>query len=267
MLSEQTLPGPSLLLTKKMVSAVILAIVYLGTMLVLFLHASDGVFEPTLLLPVMNTLFAGAIPIGVSIIAMRTYLRGGRNSILFMSCGLMTFGLAAILAGWLVGGPQGPNVNVTVYNAGALLGGIFHVLSVFFVLKNKAPAASAVRKKANLILVCSGVFTSLLCITLATMQGITPIFFIQGTGPTFLRQLVCWSAAILYFLSALFLMKTFKQEQRPFYFWYGMALIMISLGLIAACIQPSVGSPMGWLNRAGHYIAGIYAMAAIWCRR
>jgi hypothetical protein len=76
-------------------------------MLVLFLYASSTVFEPRLLLPAMNTIFAGAIPIGVSIIAMRSYLRGGLNSILFMSCGLMTFGLAAIL-----------------------LGGIFHVLGV-----------------------------------------------------------------------------------------------------------------------------------------
>ena len=40
-----------------------------------------AVFEPPLLLPIMNTIFAGLIPIAVSIIAARTYLFSGLNSL------------------------------------------------------------------------------------------------------------------------------------------------------------------------------------------
>lgn len=263
MLAKQTLAGPNYLLSKKMVVSVVLTITYLGTMLILFLFASTKVFEPTLLLPILNTIFAGALPIVVSIIAMRSYFLGGLKSILFMGCGLMTFGSGAILAGWLIGGSQGPNVNVTIYNVGALLSAVLHALGVVFVLIKETPDTSQERKRSNLIWTCSGIFLFLFYITLATLQGATPLFFVQGTGPTLLRQLVLGSSAILFFLSALFLIKIFKREQKPFYYWYALSLIMISLGLVAAFIQPSVGSPMGWLNRVGHYIAGIYAMAAI----
>ena len=40
---------------------------------------------------------------------------------------MLTFGCGAVLAGWLIGGSQGPNVNVTIYNTGALLGSVFRL--------------------------------------------------------------------------------------------------------------------------------------------
>ena len=250
-------------LSRTMVAAVILTVMYPGMMLILFLDASPRVFEPTLLLPVMNTIFAGALPIIVAIIAMRSYALGGLNSILLMACGLMTFGSGAILAGWLIGGQQGPNVNVTIYNMAALLGAVLHALGVILMLRNETPELSQERIRTRLILTCSAIFIVLTGITVAALQGATAPFFIQGTGPTLLRQCVLGSSALLYFLSALFLIRMFRLEQKPFYYWYGLSLIMLSMGLVAAFLQPSVGSPMGWLNRVGHYIAGIYMMAAI----
>jgi len=101
--------------------AAVFVFLYLGTMIILSLSDLKAVFEPPLLLPIMNTIFAGLIPIAVSIIAARGYLFSGLNSLLFMGCGMMTFGCAAVLAGWLISGQQGPNVNVTIYNTGALL--------------------------------------------------------------------------------------------------------------------------------------------------
>lgn len=263
MLRGQTLPERNRIGPMKMVFAPIFILAYLGTMLILFLYASKVVFEPTLLLPVMNTIFAGMLPIGVAIIGMRAYFFGGRNSILLMSCGLMIFGSGAILAGWLMGGSQGINVNVTIYNVCALLGAISHVMGVVFIVNKESPETSIERKRANLTLICSGIFVFLLCITWATLLGVTPLFFVQETGPTLLRQFVLGVSASLYFLSALFLTILFKREQKPFYYWYAMALVTICLGLVAAIIQPSVGSPMGWLNRVGHYVAGIFAMVAI----
>ncbi|MEI6608489.1 MAG: hypothetical protein WCO53_01955, partial [Deltaproteobacteria bacterium] len=100
--------------------AAVLVFLYFVAMIIMSLADLETVFEPSLLLPIMNTIFAGLIPIAVSIIAARAYLFSGLSSLLFMGCGMMTFGCAAILAGWLISGQQGPNVNVTIYNIGAL---------------------------------------------------------------------------------------------------------------------------------------------------
>lgn len=263
MFAKQSLPGTERLLSTQMLAALGLTLAYPGMMLVLFLYASKVVYEPIFLLPVMNTLFAGALPILAALFALRAYLRVGPNSLLLMASGLISFGCAAILAGWLIGGAQGPNVNVTIYNIGALSGAVLHALGVLSSLRNTLAEINRRRKISRLIWFCSGIFIFLAAVTWAVLQGITPVFFVQGSGPTLLRQVVLGSSAILYFLSALFLIVLFRREQKPFYYWYALSLIMLSLGLVAALIQASVGSPMGWLNRAGHYVAGIYAMVAI----
>jgi PAS domain S-box-containing protein len=251
-------------LSKAMLPAVALTFAYLGLMLVLSLVRPSGVFEPPLLLPILNSIFAGAIPIGVAILAIRSHFRGGHNSILLMGSGFMAFGSAAILAGWLIAGEQGPNVNVTIYNVGALLAAVWHVLGVLLVLRRDPPEASQQRKKAQLLWVLSVSYFVLLGLTLGAWKGLTPLFFSQETGPTFLRQSVLGAATTLYFFASVFLFRLFKREQHPFYFWYALSLGMIALGLVAAFMQPSVGSPMGWLNRFGHYLAGLYALTAVW---
>jgi len=81
--------------------AAVLVLLYLGTMIIMFRSDLKAVFEPPLLLPIMNTIFAGLIPIAVSVIAARTYLYSGLSSFLFMGCGMITFGCGAVLAGWL----------------------------------------------------------------------------------------------------------------------------------------------------------------------
>lgn len=243
--------------------AAILVFLYLVTMIIMALSDLKSIFEPPLLLPIMNTVFAGLIPIAVSIIAARTYLFSGLNSLLFMGCGMMTFGCGAVLAGWLIGGQQGPNVNVTIYNSAALLGSVFHVLGAILTLKKESPETIPERRKFKLILAYAGMFLLVSFLTLATLRDITPPFFIQGVGPTLLRQSVLGTAVALFLLSGLVILRIFTKKKTSFHYWYSLSLDMIALGLIAFFIQKSVGSPIGWLGRSGQYIGGIYALIAV----
>ena len=158
-------------ISTRMVAAAVFAMVYLGAILIAFIYASTKVYEPPLLLPILNTIFAGGIPVIVAIIAMRSYILGGLSSILCMACGLMTFGFGAILAGWLMVGPQGPNINVTIYNMGIFLGGILHAIGIIFILIKETPEMSLHRKRVILILTCFGIFVFLIGVTLAAIQG------------------------------------------------------------------------------------------------
>ncbi|MDL5502358.1 MAG: hypothetical protein QSU88_03990, partial [Candidatus Methanoperedens sp.] len=54
------------------------------------------------------------------------------------------------------------------------------------------------RRKRNLTLAYPGILISIILLTIVSFQGITPPFFLQGTGPTPLRQMVLGTAAVLF---------------------------------------------------------------------
>ena len=55
-------------------------------------------------------------------------------------------------------------------------------------------------------------------LTLVTLWGITPPFFIQGVGPTPLRQSVLGVAVVLFLLSALIIMGSFTKRKLDFHY-------------------------------------------------
>ena len=209
--------------------AAVLVFLYFVAMIIMSLADLETVFEPSLLLPIMNTIFAGLIPIAVSIIAARAYLFSGLSSLLFMGCGMMTFGCAAILAGWLISGQQGPNVNVTIYNIGALLGSVFQIFGAVFTFKKVIPDAMPELRKIKLIMTYTGMILIMFFLTLATFWGVTPPFFIQGVGPTLLRQAVLGTAVAMFLFSALVIMGIFTKRKLDFHYWYSLSLSLIHI--------------------------------------
>ena len=139
------------LFSKSMISAIALTLVYLGLMFFLYRFPISGVFEPKFLLPILNTIFTGALPLAVAFIAVRLYVSEGRTSFLLMGGGLIAFGSSAILAGWLRGGDQGPNVNVTIYNVGALLGALLHAAGIVLAWRHEASESGAQRRMVMIL--------------------------------------------------------------------------------------------------------------------
>ena len=168
----------------------------------LFVLDLNVIYEPPLLLPFTNTIFTAIIPIIVAVFAARTYLKSGSLSVLLMGCGMLSFGVSAALAGWLRPVQHGANINVTVYNTGALAGALFHIAGAALSSFWRAPQ----RRFENGKLIATSLYCSILAFiilfTFATFEGVISPFFIQGKGPTALRQIVLGLAIFLYFLSA-----------------------------------------------------------------
>ena len=141
---------------------------------------------------------------------------------------MLAFGCGALSAGWLIGGQQGPNTNVTIYNTGALLGAMFNAFGSLMLLRNEIPQSVPARRR-----------------------------------PTLLRQSVLGAAIVLFLLSALIGTRAFVKKKNSFHYWYALSLTMIALGLIAFFVQSAVGSPIGWLGRLGQYVGGIFALVAV----
>ncbi|WP_143311586.1 PAS domain S-box protein [Candidatus Methanoperedens nitroreducens] len=226
-----------------------------------------AVFEAPWLLPILNTVFIFAIYLVVAYISAKSYLSSGSLSIFLLGCGMLAFGSAALLGGWLISAPGGINVNVTVVNIGALSGSIFHLTGAMLTSMRVNPELNSKRRKRNLTLAYPGVLILVILLAIASLQGITPPFFIQGTGPTLLRQVVLGTAAVLFVISAFLFIRLYSNLKKIYLYWYSLALMLVAINLFAAFLVRTVGSPFSWAVRLPLYLGGIYFLNAIFIAR
>jgi PAS domain S-box-containing protein len=214
------------------------------------------VFEPHYLLPLFNSsLFLAAFVIAS--IALRSYLLSGAAAILWLGCGVLTLGAGALAAGWLIF-PFGPNANVTIFNVAVLLASICHAGGVLFTLEERSREADPGRRRRKAALACLAALTAIALLVGLTLTGLMPPFFIQGQGPTALRQYVVeWSLVLLIFAS-LVIMQRFLSKRAPFHYWYSLALALVAISMLAFFLQPAVGSPIGWVGRSAYVLAAVY---------
>jgi PAS domain S-box-containing protein len=220
------------------------------------------VFESVLLLSITNGLFISGIGLVIGVYAALGFLKTGSFSILMIGCGNISFGIAAGIAG-LVIDPDGPNVNVTIYNCGALTGALFHLFGTIKTDVGWTPSYGRpflIRKIVSAYL--SAIFIVIVIATAAMLHW-TPLFFVQGRGPTAVRQIVLGCALSGYAVSALLLFRTTRLKDSGFLYWYSRGLLLMAIGLFANSMQTLVGSPLGWSGRIGNYLASIFLLASL----
>jgi len=228
-----------------------------------FVVDPSAYYDPGWLIPVTNTLFVGLICFGVAFISMRNFRATGRMQILLLGCGVLIFGLGGVIAGFVRGLPDGANLNVTIYNTGALVGALFHFVAAIILLTGISLESEGKIRKLLLFLGYGGVAIFMALLTLLAFNGIVPPFFIQGVGPTPLRQAILGSADILFIFSVVIFLSTYYKNREEFLYWYSLALALTSMSLTAFFIQHSVGSPVGWAGRFSQYLGGIYFLVAL----
>ncbi len=229
---------------------------------VLYIADFRFIFEPPYLLPVTNTLFAAVIPVAIAFFAARIFIKNSSLSIFLMGCGMLSFGISAAMAGWLRPAQNGANLNVTVYNTGALAGALFHIAGALFSSSGKTHWRSIPGRLA-VTAAYTAIFAFIVLFTFATLEGLIPFFFVQGQGPTALRQVVLGLAIFFYLLSAVFFMDNYQKTKSVFFYWYSLGLAMMAFGLFAFFIQKGVGSPIGWAGRITNYIGSVFALTAV----
>jgi signal transduction histidine kinase len=250
-------------MTPTKILGLLIAIAYVAALRALEVLDIQTAFEPVLLLPLLNTLFHGIIPIVVAFVAGKSYLKGGSLTVLLMGCGMLAFGLCAIPAGWVIGKHGGPNLTVTIHNTGVFLGALFHATGGVLGLIPSDRSYDARQRKSIIFIAYAGIILFVLFFSYATLRNWIPPFFIQGVGPTDLRQTVLGSSIILYFISCVFFMTNYFRLKSDFLYWYSLCLALICMGLFGIFIQKAVGSPIGWLGRSALYVGGVFALAAV----
>ena len=220
-------------------------------------------FDPAWLIPITNTLFITITCIAVAFIAMRNYRSTGRIQILLLGCGVLIFGIGSFIAGFTRSLPDGANLTVTIHNTGAFIGALFHLIAALILILGISPEIGSKHKGLFLASSYLGIIVFMILLTLASLNGMTPPFFIQGQGPTPLRQIVLGFADFLFAFSFVIFASVYGRNKEVFLYWYSLALALTSIGLTAVFIQHSLGSPVGWAGRFSQYLGGIYFFIAL----
>lgn len=237
--------------------------VFIVIILTLFILDIKAVFEPRLLLPILNMLFVSVVSFVVAYISARCYLTMGLVKILLLGCGVLTFGAGNLVAGWLITSLGAPNLNVIVHNTSALFGSIFHVVAAMSPLPGTIVEKVSKRRKFEVILAYLGVLVFIGLLTRASLRGVIPPFFIQGVGPTHLRQCVLGTTMALFAISSFIFLRRYFNLKAEFLYWYSLALALVAVGLFGVFLQKAVGSPIGWAGRFAQYLGGIYFLMAV----
>ncbi|GKT09838.1 PAS domain S-box protein [Desulforhabdus sp. TSK] len=220
----------------------------------------EAAWNPPHLLAVLNILFLACVSLFVSILAARGYLAGQSRAVLFLGGGTLALGLASALAGAPLA-ELTPNSRIAIYNLGACLAGICHLVSAvrnFYVDGHKS--------RPNIPLAVAlylTVITIILITAIAVHENWLPIFFIDGQGPTFLDLFILWTTAGLFSLSAILLRISHGRNKVEFHRWYGLGLGLIAVGMVGVSLQTRFGSLLNWVSRSAQYMGGIYMLVAI----
>lgn len=219
------------------------------------------VFDPPWLLFGLNSAFITGLCLLVAGLSVRSYLRGGFLNVLLLGCGVLAFGFSSFAAGWLIRPPYGPNHTLTVHNVGVLFTSVCFFSSALSAFRRVGRETGPARRVP---LAGSSYLGILLLVTLLTASTIldwTPPFFVDGAGPTVLRQAVLAVSVALLAVSAILTLSVYRERRSGFLLYSVIAILLIGSGLVAIAMG-TPGSPLSWLGRAAQYLGDVYLVIA-----
>jgi hypothetical protein len=220
------------------------------------------VVAPLSLIPIAHTLFISCISFAVAYVSAKCYMRSGLYCLLLIGNGNVAFGLG-FLASWLMSAPGGQNILLTADNTGTLLSSILHVSAMLLIWVGVTEAKVSQRGKREVILSYGAVSLFMILLTIASLLNTTPPFFVQGVGPTALRNTIVGTSLILFCISSIALMRFYFRSKADILWWYSLALALIAVGQFAFVLQKTVGSPLSWTGSIATYLAGGYFLIAV----
>ncbi|MCU0530679.1 MAG: PAS domain S-box protein [Syntrophales bacterium] len=219
------------------------------------------VFEPPWLLFGLNSIFITGLCLLVAWLSVRSYLRGGFLNVLLLGCGVLAFGFSSFTAGWLIRPPYGPNPTLTVHNVGVLFASVCFFSSALSAFRRVGLETEPARRVPMAGLSYLGILLLVTLLTASTILDWTPPFFVDGTGPTVLRQAVLAVSVTFLAVSAILTLSVYRERQSGFLLYSVIAILLIGSGL-GAIAMGTPGSPLSWLGRAAQYLGDVYLVIA-----
>ncbi len=217
----------------------------------------QGTHESTYLLLTLNLVFSTPVCLLIAYLAARSFLVSGALGLLLLGCGVVIWAPAGVVATAAAHGDA--NVSITIYNSCVWLSSLCHLAGVSLSLRPRRSLSPAALWLPVGYALAAG---AVVLVTLATLAGWIPAFFVEGQGGTPVRQLVLMSAMIMFALTASLLSATSRKPLSDFAYWYALALTLLVTGLAGVLLQTYHASALGWTGRATQSLGGLYMLIA-----
>ena len=163
---------------------------------------SQWVYDPDWLLLGLNTVFVTVVPLIVAVMAVTAYRTTGVVAVLAIGTGMVALMWAGTLPAVLLK-TEGADAGVAMHNSSVLLASLcFFAASLAgaFTLPPRLPGS----RGRQLAVAYAAAALCLGVILVLVLTGEMPTFFVQGKGPTHLRQIVLGAGLGLFLLAAIF---------------------------------------------------------------
>lgn len=219
--------------------------------------------ETGLLIPALNTIFISFACLVLAYVSARGYLAGGMLNLFFLGCGALTFGLTTLVTAWYMHLTGEQNPNITINSCGSLAAGALHLSGAILDSITCTAETRPDRRMRDLLIGYLGALTLVLLLTALAAARELPPFFVQGTGPTLLRQWVLGLSIGLFAVSSLVFYGIYRQRTHVFFYWYSLGLMLLACGLTAFFFMRTMGDLVAWLGRIAIYLGGISFFIAL----
>ncbi len=220
-------------------------------------------FEPAYLNAILYTVFVSITSFLVAYISLKSYLQTGFAVLLLLGSASLALGSTSILGTWLANLPGQLNAGITIVNTGALCASIFHLAGGSITSTGASQENGPKIRKPLSLAVYAGVLSFTTLLTVASLEGLVPPFFVLGVGQTPLRMVVVGSSAALFAVSSLLFARLCLSSKSDTLYWYFLALGMTSVGILAIFFGRAPGDPISWTGRTAQFLGGIYFLQAV----
>lgn len=220
-------------------------------------------FEPPFLNAILYTVFISFTSFLVAYISLKSYLQNGLAILLLLGSAALAWGFTALVGSWLTNYTSGPNVGITIVNTGALFAATFHVASGTLTSTSASPQNGRGLRRSLSLFAYGGVLFSTALLTILSLEGLVPPFFVPGVGQTPLRMAVLGSAVALFAVSSFLFARLYFSSKSGTLYWYFLALGLTSVGLAAVFFGRAPGDPIAWTGRSAMFLGGAYFLKAV----
>jgi len=226
-------------------------------------RASGAGIESPLLVAFLNTLFLVGILLVVAYMAARSYQRTGSLTFLMMGCGALFRGVSILITSWLIPETGNPNLKLTLYDPCCMLAGVCHFMSAYYLLADLLGKNATERRFRHLALPYAGVVVFVCVAAALAVEGMLPVFFVPGAGPSLLRQFFVVAGLCLFAFSGLMFLGIYFATKTEFAYWYGLALLTVAAGLVSIIYLKTMWDTLRWVGRFVQYLGSVYFLFAL----
>ena len=202
----------------------------------------------------------GLVPLSIACISLITFRHAGTVSTLLLGGGMLAVGLGVLVTAVFPFTPGSANTAITIFNLTALFGALLEFAGAEVALSGWRTRTE--RRPAMAAAVLGGTAVFVGAVTVVTLAGLLPVFFVPGDGSTVVRTVVLTLAIGSFLGASVLLFALYGKRSRDFFFWYAVGLALIGFGLLAVAQIEVFGSGLNLVGRLGQVLGACYLLAA-----